>query len=134
MFPSEIDYAVEIVSFDPYSPRFLLAALLAALRCQRRLGRADAARLAQRFVRRYRAADFAVAVPEYSGESVYRLSSGEAVRLRRERHRSVTDRARVAHFAMPSRLRHRRDDIIFVDIESKIEFFFHWCVCLFLVV
>src|SRR5471032_695690 len=58
------------------------------LRCQRRLGRADAARFAQRFVRRYRAADFAIHVPEYSGEINYRLSSGETVRLRRERHRS----------------------------------------------
>ena len=23
------------------------------------------------------------------------------------------------------------DNTVFVDIESKIEFFFHWCVCLF---
>ena len=43
----------------------------------------------------------------------------------------VADRARVAHFAPPPRLRHRCGDTVFVDIQSKIEFFFHWCVCLF---
>jgi hypothetical protein len=58
------------------------------LRCQRRLGKADAASLAQRFVRRYSAADFARTPPEYNGTTVYHLSSGEAVTLRRERHRS----------------------------------------------
>src|SRR5213592_4016642 len=43
----------------------------------------------------------------------------------------VTDRARVAHFATASFLGRRSEDTVFVDIQSKIEFFFHWCVCLF---
>src|SRR5436190_19326388 len=46
----------------------------------------------------------------------------------------VADYARVAHFPLAPFLRHRRDDTVLVDIQSKIEFFFHWCVCLFSVV
>ena len=41
----------------------------------------------------------------------------------------VADRAGIAHFPRASFLGHRRDDTVFVDIESKIEFFFHECVC-----
>ena len=40
-------------------------------------------------------------------------------------------RAALAHFPLAPFLRYRRDDTVFVDIESKIEFLFHWCVCLF---
>jgi hypothetical protein len=49
----------------------------------------------------------------------------------------ITDRARVAHFpiapslSLPAVVGYPRDDTVFVDIQSKIEFFFHWCVCLF---
>src|SRR5438270_2893326 len=37
----------------------------------------------------------------------------------------IADRARVAHFALTPFLRCRRDDTVLVDIQSKIEFFFH---------
>src|SRR6267154_3110934 len=37
----------------------------------------------------------------------------------------IADRARVAHFALTPFLRHRRQDTVLVDIQSKIEFFFH---------
>ena len=43
----------------------------------------------------------------------------------------VADPVRVAHFAPPSRLRHHRGDTVFMDIQSQIEFSFHWCVCWF---
>ena len=43
----------------------------------------------------------------------------------------VADRTSLAHFPLAPFLRHRRDDTVLVDIQSKIEFFFHWCVCLF---
>src|SRR6266516_2800260 len=46
----------------------------------------------------------------------------------------VADRAPVAHFTPASFLCRCRQDTVFVDIQSKIEFFFHWCVCLFSVV
>jgi hypothetical protein len=42
----------------------------------------------------------------------------------------VADRAGIAHLALPSFLGYRRRDIVLVDIQSKIEFFFHECVCL----
>ncbi len=48
--------------------------------------------------------------------------------------------SRVAHFIPPTRRSlpavagHRRGDTVLVDIQSKIEFFFHWCVCWFSVV
>ena len=46
----------------------------------------------------------------------------------------VADHARVAHFPSAPFLGHRRGDTVFVDIQSKIEFLFHWCVCWFSVV
>jgi hypothetical protein len=38
------------------------------------------------------------------------------------------------HFSLAPGFRRRRDDGFLVDIESEIEFFFHWCVCWFFVV
>ncbi len=52
----------------------------------------------------------------------------------------IADHARVAHFAPPPRRSlpavagYRRHDTVLVDIQSQIEFFLHWCVCLFSVV
>jgi len=46
----------------------------------------------------------------------------------------VTERTALAHFPLAPFLRHRANDTVFVDIQPKIEFFFHWCVCLFSVV
>ena len=43
----------------------------------------------------------------------------------------VAERTALAHLSFAPFLRHRRDDTVLVDIQSKIEFFFHWCVCLF---
>src|SRR6266700_5996310 len=43
----------------------------------------------------------------------------------------ITERTALTHFPLAPFLRHRRDDTVLVDIQSKIEFFFHWCVCLF---
>ena len=43
----------------------------------------------------------------------------------------VAQRWALTHFAFAPVLRFRRDDTVFVDIESKMEFFFYWCVCLF---
>jgi hypothetical protein len=43
----------------------------------------------------------------------------------------IADYPRVAHFPSAPFLGYRRLDTVFVDIESKIEFLFHWCVCLF---
>ena len=40
----------------------------------------------------------------------------------------VAERSALAHFPLAPLLRFRRDDTVFVDIQSKIEFFFHW-VC-----
>jgi hypothetical protein len=40
----------------------------------------------------------------------------------------VADRTRVTHFALAPFLRYRRTDTVFVDIQSKIEFFFHLSV------
>ena len=37
----------------------------------------------------------------------------------------VADRTALAHFALAPFLRYRRDDTVFVDIQSKIEFLFH---------
>ena len=48
--------------------------------------------------------------------------------------------SRVAYFSPPTRRTlpavagHRRGDTVLVDIQPKIEFFFHWCVCWFSVV
>jgi hypothetical protein len=43
----------------------------------------------------------------------------------------VAQRSARRHFPLASGLRPRRHDHFFVDIESQIEFFFHWCVCWF---
>jgi hypothetical protein len=43
----------------------------------------------------------------------------------------VADDSARAHLPLAPFLRYRRDDTVFVDIQSKREFFFHWCVCLF---
>src|SRR5207247_9693427 len=40
----------------------------------------------------------------------------------------IAERARVAHFTPASFLCRRRQDTVFVDIQSKIEFFFHLSV------
>ena len=40
----------------------------------------------------------------------------------------VADRTALAHFALAPFLRHRRDDTVLVDIQSKIEFLFHLSV------
>jgi hypothetical protein len=37
----------------------------------------------------------------------------------------VADRTSLAHFPFAPFFRHRRDDTVFVDIQSKIEFLFH---------
>ena len=37
----------------------------------------------------------------------------------------VADRTALAHFPFAPFLRYRRDDTVLVDIQSKIEFFFH---------
>src|SRR6266478_6818559 len=37
----------------------------------------------------------------------------------------IADRSALAHFSLAPFLRHRRDDTVFVDIQSDIEFFFH---------
>lgn len=46
----------------------------------------------------------------------------------------VAQRSARPHFAFTTGFRQGRNDTIFVDIESQIEFSFHWCVCLFFVV
>ena len=40
----------------------------------------------------------------------------------------VADRTALAHLPFAPFLRHRRDDTVLVDIQSKIEFFFHLSV------
>src|SRR6266481_2581407 len=40
----------------------------------------------------------------------------------------IADRSAFAHFSLAPFLRYRRDDTVFVDIQSKIEFFFHLSV------
>jgi hypothetical protein len=40
----------------------------------------------------------------------------------------IADCAALAHFSLAPFLRYRRDDTVFVDIQSKIEFFFHLSV------
>src|SRR5438034_9559932 len=40
----------------------------------------------------------------------------------------VTERTALAHFPLAPFLRYRRDDTVLVDIQSKIEFFFHLSV------
>jgi len=43
----------------------------------------------------------------------------------------IADYARVAHLTRAPFFGHHRGHTLFVDIQSKIEFFFHWCGCLF---
>ena len=43
----------------------------------------------------------------------------------------MADYPMVAHFAPAAALGHRDRNAILMDIESQIEFFFHWCVCWF---
>src|SRR6266403_5082619 len=40
----------------------------------------------------------------------------------------IAERSAFAHFSLAPFLRYRRDDTVFVDIQSKIEFFFHLSV------
>ncbi len=57
-------------------------------------------------------------------EGILRFGSSDRMQI-------ITDRTGLAHFPLTPFLRRRRTDTLFVDIQSKIEFFFHWCVCLF---
>ncbi|MBA2435706.1 MAG: hypothetical protein H0V54_11625 [Chthoniobacterales bacterium] len=43
----------------------------------------------------------------------------------------IAKAAAATHFPKSPGLRRRRDDRFLMDIESQIEFFIHWCVCLF---